>query len=153
MLDRCWQAAQDARSSFTGATFRRSGNHGFTAGQWLWLSAQFSAAQPNTGFDKATIKWMIGLTALGLAAVAFLWSETGSVRAEIRENRAEIGSVRDQVQANAAALARIEAILNEHLSRPEWGGFPTDRADCQISRRGRATARRLSTTTQTTTLR
>ena len=106
-------------------------NHGFTAEQSAWLAAQFSAAQSNTGFDKATIKWMIGgLTALGLAAVAFLWSEIGSVReelrteigsvrAEVRENRAEIGSVRDQVQANTAALARIEAILNERLPRPE----------------------------------
>ena len=43
------------------------------------------------------------IVALGVAATGFLY--------------AEIGSVRDQVQANTAALARIEAILDERLPR------------------------------------
>ena len=110
-------------------------NHGFTPEQSAWLAAQFSVAQSNTGFDKATTKWMIGgLTALGLAATAFLWSEVGSVREELRneigsvraELRNEIGSVRMEVRENRAAIAelakgqaRIEAILNERLPRPE----------------------------------
>ena len=72
-------------------------NHGFMAEQWAWLSAPFSVVHPNTGFGNATINWKIGgLTALGLVAVAFLCSEIGSVRAEVRQHRAEIGSVRDQ---------------------------------------------------------
>ena len=43
------------------------------------------------------------LIALGVAATGFLYTE--------------IGSNRDQIQANTAALARIEAILNERLPR------------------------------------
>ncbi len=76
------------------------------------------------------------LVALGVAATGFLYSEIGSVREELRneigsvreELRTEIGSVREelrtetdslgsQIQANSAALARIEAILNERLTR------------------------------------
>ena len=71
-----------------------------------------------------------GHFALGLAATAFLYSEIGSVRDELRSKlraeigsaraeigsvRGEIGSLRDQVQDNRAALARIEAILDERL--------------------------------------
>lgn len=56
------------------------------------------------GYDKGTLRTVAaGLFALGLAASAFLY--------------AEIGSVRDQVQDNRAALARIEALLDERLPR------------------------------------
>ncbi len=61
--------------------------------------------------------WIIdGLTALGVVAFGVLWSEIGSVRAglgeEIRENRAAIVEL-------AKGQARIEAILEERLPRPE----------------------------------
>ena len=81
-------------------------NHGFTAEQSAWLAAQFSAARSNTGFDKATIKWMVGgLVAIGIAVAGVIWSE-------IRENRSAITEL-------AKGQARIEAILNERLPRPE----------------------------------
>ena len=81
-------------------------NHGFTAEQSAWLAAQFSVAQSNTGFDKATIKWMIGgLVAIGSAVAGVIWSE-------FRENRSAITDL-------AKGQARIEAILNERLPRPE----------------------------------
>ena len=91
--------------------------HGFTGEQLAWLKAQFSAATSNTGFDKATIKWIIGgLAALGIAAFGVLYAEVGSVRGEVGSVRSEVGSVqgevsnvRDQVQVNTAALARLEA--------------------------------------------
>ncbi len=50
------------------------------------------------------------LVALGVAATGFLYAEIGSVRGEV-------AAVRDQVQTNTAALARIEAILDERLPR------------------------------------
>ena len=71
-------------------------NHGFSAEQLAWLKAQFSAATSSTGFDKATIMWIVGgLVAQGVVALGLLYTE--------------IGSVRGQVQANTVALARIEA--------------------------------------------
>lgn len=81
-------------------------NHGFTAEQSAWLAAQFSVAQSNTGFGKATIKWMIGgLVAIGIAVAGVIWSE-------IRENRSAVTDL-------AKGQARIEAILNERLPRSE----------------------------------
>ncbi len=113
----------------------------FTPEQVVWLEKRINAAwsQAERGFDKATLMWIIGgLTALGVAASAFLYNEIGSVRDELRteigtvrdELRAEIGTVRDelrveigtvrtQVSDNRASLARIEAILNERLPRNE----------------------------------
>ena len=79
--------------------------HGFTPEQVAWLDRRFGAGPAaERGFDRSTVMWMIGgLTALGVTV-------SGALYAEIR-------SVRDQVQANTAALARIEAILNERLPR------------------------------------
>ncbi len=101
--------------------------HGFTSEQMAWLEWRFSTLQRiDRSLDRATIMWIIGgLTALGVAVSGVLYSEIGSVRDELRaeigsvrdELRDEMGSLRDQVQANTAALARIEAILNERLPR------------------------------------
>ncbi len=109
----------------------------FTPEQVVWLEKRINAAwsQAERGFDKATLMWIIGgLTALGVAASAFLYNEIGSVRDELRaeigtvraeigtvrdELRVEIGTVRAQVSDNRASLARIEAILNERLPRNE----------------------------------
>ena len=92
-------------------------DHGFTPEQLAWLERRFGAVRPvlERGFDRATIMWIVGgLTALGVAVSGALYAEIGSVREELRT---EIASVRDQVQANTAALARIEAILDERLPR------------------------------------
>ena len=111
----------------------------FTQEQIAWLERRFGPGRSTgeSGYDKGTLRTVAaGLFALGLAATAFLYSEIGSVRDELRgeigfvrdelrsELRAEIGSVRgeigslrDQVQDNRAALARIEAILDERLPR------------------------------------
>ena len=74
--------------------------------------------------------WIIGgLAALGVVAFGLLWTEIGSVRAEVgslrAEMRQEIGSVRAEIRENRAAIvelakgqARIEAILDERLPRP-----------------------------------
>ena len=91
--------------------------HGFTPEQLAWLEKRFNAVRPvvDRGFDRATIMWIVGgLTALGVAVSGVLYAEIGSIREELRT---EIGSVRDQVHANTAALARIEAILDERLPR------------------------------------
>ena len=83
-----------------------SAKDAFTEEQVAWLEKRFGAGQTHadSGYDKGTIRTAAaGLFALGLAASAFLYSE--------------IGSVRDQVQDNRAALARIEAILDERLPR------------------------------------
>lgn len=96
-----------------------------------WLEKRFKAVRPvaDRGFDRATIMWIVGgLTALGVAVSGVLYAEIGSVRQELRTEigsvrveigslRVEIGSLRDQVQENTAALARIEAILDERLPR------------------------------------
>ena len=83
-----------------------SAKEAFTQEQMEWLEKRFRALEPTTehGYDKGTVRAVAaGLFALGLAASAFLYSE--------------IGSVREQVQDNRAALARIEAILDERLPR------------------------------------
>ena len=83
-----------------------SAKEAFTQEQIDWLEKRFRALGPTVehGYDKGTVRTVAaGLFALGLAASAFLYSE--------------IGSVRDQVQDNRAALARIEAILDERLPR------------------------------------
>ena len=85
---------------------------GFTDEQvaWLerWLKASLEKRWPGAGrsFDRATILWIIGgLTALGVAAFGVLW-------VEIRENRTAVVEL-------AKGQARIEAILDERLPRPE----------------------------------
>ena len=94
--------------------------HGFTPEQVAWLERRFGPARPDRGFDRTTIMWLIGgLTGLGVAVSGALYSEIGSVRDEIGSVRGEVAAVRDQVQANTAALARIEAILDERLPRGE----------------------------------
>ena len=70
------------------------------------LENRFRALGPSVehGYDKGTVRTVAaGIFALGLAASAFLYSE--------------IGAVRDQVQDNHAALARVEAILDERMPR------------------------------------
>ena len=107
----------------------------FTQEQIAWLERRFGAGRSTgeSGYDKGTLRTVAaGLFALGLAATAFLYAEVGSVRDELRAEigsvqhelnaeivsvRGEIGSLRDQVQDNRAALARIEAILDERLPR------------------------------------
>ena len=74
------------------------------------------------GFDRPTQMWLFGgLFAAGLAVSGVLWSEIGSVRAElreeIRENRTAIAVNRDAISELAEGLARIEAILEERLPR------------------------------------
>ena len=103
---------------------------GFTDGQvaWLerwWLETSLEKRWPGAGrsFDRATIMWIIGgLAALGVAAFGVLWTEIGSLRTEMQQ---EIGSVRAEIRENRAAIvelakgqARIEAILDERLPRP-----------------------------------
>ena len=67
------------------------------------------------GFDRPTQMWLFGgLFAAGLAVSGVLWSEIGSVRAELRE---EIRENRDAISELAEGLARIEAILEERLPR------------------------------------
>ena len=78
-----------------------------------WLEKRFNADRPaaDRGFDRATIMWMIGgLTALAVAVSGALYAEIGSVREEVRENRAAITDL-------AKGLARIEALLDERLPR------------------------------------
>ena len=85
----------------------------FSEEQIAWLERRFGAGHSTaeSGYDKGTLRTVAaGLFALGLAATAFLYAEIGTVRGEI-------GSLRDQVQDNRAALARIEAILDERLPR------------------------------------
>ena len=85
-----------------------SAKEAFTPEQMDWLEKRFRALGPTAdhGYDKGTVRTVAaGLFALGLAASAFLY--------------AEIGSIRDQVQDNRAALARIEAILDERLPRDD----------------------------------
>ena len=107
----------------------------FSEEQIAWLERRFGAGRSTaeSSYDKGTLRTVAaGLFALGLAATAFLYSEIGSVRDELRSElrteigsvrgeigsvRGEIGSLRDQVQDNRAALARIEAILDERLPR------------------------------------
>ena len=97
-------------------TMNTAAEHIFTPEQEAWLERRFGASRPaDRNFDRATIMWIIGgLTALGVAVSGVLYSEIGSLRDEFR---GEIAGVRDQVQANTAALARIEAILDERLPR------------------------------------
>jgi len=93
----------------------------FTPQQVAWLRKEF-AQRVATGFDRATMTWIIGgLTAIGILAFGVTWNEIGSVREELRE---EIGSVREEVKENrvrivdlANGLTRIEAILEERLPR------------------------------------
>ena len=96
-------------------------SHGFTQEQLAFLREEYGrkAAQ---GFDRPTLMWLIGgLVAAGLAVSGVLWSEIGSVRAElreeIRENRSAIAVNRDAIAELAEGLARIEAILEERLPR------------------------------------
>ena len=106
--------------------------HGFTQEQFDFMREEFGrkAAQ---GFDRPTQMWLISvLVVLGLAVSAFLWTEIGSVREDLRTEigsvredlRTEIGSVREEIRANRDAIAelakgqaRIEAILEERLPR------------------------------------
>lgn len=105
-----------------------SAKEAFTQEQVAWLEKRFGAGRGSAdpAYDKGTVRTAAaGLFALGLAASAFLYSETGSVREELRSElrteigsvRSEMGALRDQVQDNRAALARIEAILDERLPR------------------------------------
>ena len=87
---------------------------------WLerWLEKHRSGVERS--FDRATLMWIIGgLTALGVVAFGVLWSEIGSVREEIRENRSAIVELSRGQTELATTLARIEAILDERLPRPE----------------------------------
>ena len=84
--------------------------HGFTGEQLAWLKAQFSAATSNTGFDKATIKWMIGgLAALGVAAFGVLYAELGSVRGEVGSVRSEVGSIRSEVGSIRSEVGSVRS--------------------------------------------
>lgn len=68
---------------------------------------------------KSTESGLRHFPTFGDEPAGFPHDEIGSVRdemrAEIRLVRGEIGSLRDQVQDNRAALARIEAMLDERL--------------------------------------
>ncbi len=82
----------------------------FTPQQVAWLRKEF-AQNTAPGFDRPTLMWIMGgLTAIGIAAFGVLWSEIGSVREEVKENRARIADL-------ANGLTRIEAILEERLPR------------------------------------
>ena len=95
-------------------------NHGFTAEQSAWLAAQFSAARSNAGFDKATIKWMVGgLVAIGIAVAGAIWSEIRENRSAITELAKGQAELAKGLAELAKDLARIEAILNERLPRSE----------------------------------
>ena len=94
-------------SNLSGRTMQsEKANDVFTRKQIAWMEKRFGAGRPaaEQGYGKGTIKTVAaGLFAMGLGASAFLYSE--------------ISSLRDQVQDNRAALARIEAILDERLPR------------------------------------
>jgi len=82
----------------------------FTPQQVAWLRKEF-AQRVATGFDRATMMWIIGgLTAIGILAFGVTWNEIGSVREEVKENRVRIVDL-------ANGLTRIEAILEERLPR------------------------------------
>ena len=84
--------------------------HGFTREQIDFLQEQYGRKTAE-GFDRPTQMWLIGgLVAIGIAVAGVLWSEIGSVRDEVRENRAAIAEL-------AKGMARIEAILEERLPR------------------------------------
>ena len=88
--------------------------HGFTREQLDFLRDEF-ARKTVQGFDRPTQMWLIGgLVAAGLAVSGVLWSEIGSVRAELRE---EIRENRAAIAELAKGQARIEAILEERLPR------------------------------------
>ena len=83
---------------------------GFTKEQADALQKAFGRKDAQ-GFDRTTTMFLVGgLTALGVAVSGVIWAEIGSVRAELRENRAAIAEL-------AKGQARIEAILEERLPR------------------------------------
>ena len=94
--------------ALAGTTERNT--HGFTQEQLDFL-LETIARKSAQGFDRPTQMWLIGgLVAIGIAVAGVIWSEIGSVRDEVRANRAAIAEL-------AKGQARIEAILEERLPR------------------------------------